>query len=245
MRMDNVNRLIAWILAQCFLLSSILAPLPLVAQGQRIRPVPAAPVAACAEASAEGLRASRLVGPADPAVLELDGVRLEVPAGAVERPTRLSITRLAVVPELGEGMTNVTGAAGGFRFEPHGAQFRKPVRLTMAYDPREAQSETARSNLFIYFHDDTAGRWERLERVQVDARAATVTCLSRHFTDMINATLRLPEGPQPIQYDVSSIKNLEAASPAEGVPLPQGPQPGPFGAASFSIPLRLPPGRGA
>ena len=61
---------------------------------------------------------------------------------------------------------------------------------------------------------------------------------------MINATLKLPEGPQPIQYDVNSIKNLEAANPAEGVPMPDGPQPGPFGAASFRIPLRLPPGRG-
>ena len=78
----------------------------------------------------------------------------------------------------------------------------------------------------------------------MDKNAATITSLSHHFTDMINATLKLPEGPQPIQYDVNSIKNLEAANPGEGVVMPDGPQPGAFGSASFRIPLRLPPGRG-
>ncbi len=158
---------------------------------------------------------------------------------------QFSITRLAGIGQLDEGMSNATNGATGYRFEPHGTHFVKPVRITIPFDPSIKSSETALSNLYTYFHDVVLGRWERLERESIDKRAGTITSLSSHFTDMINATLRLPEGPQPIQYDVNSIKNLEAANPSECVPLPDGPEPGPFGAASFRIPLRLPPGRGA
>jgi hypothetical protein len=139
--MQNVNRLIAWVLAHCFLL----APLPLAAEG-RLASAPTDASGRIAKPSA-AVRVSGVVAPGAPAVLELDGVRLEVPAGAVDRATEVSITRLAVIARLDEGMSNVTGAAGGFRFEPHGTQFRRPVRITMGFDPRIAESETALSNL--------------------------------------------------------------------------------------------------
>ena len=68
--------------------------------------------------------------------------------------------------------------------------------------------------------------------------------LTKHFTDMINATLKLPQGPAPIQFDANSIKNLEAADPSAGVAKAEGPAASPFGYASFKVPLRLPRGRG-
>ena len=69
---------------------------------------------------------------------------------------------------LDEGMSNVTVGAQGYRFEPHGLQFLKPVRITMAFDPSIVDSPTALSNLYTYFFDSIAGRWERLERETVD-----------------------------------------------------------------------------
>lgn len=119
---------------------------------------PAAPASASAAAGATAtpsqLRVTRLVLPGTSAVLELEGVRLEVPAGAVDRPTEISITRLAVTAQLDEGMSNVTDGSAGWRFLPHGMRFRGPVRITMAFDPSIADSPSALSNLFTYFHDD-------------------------------------------------------------------------------------------
>ena len=240
--MKKVNRVVAWIVLYSFPITQV----PLFAQGRDVVPAPPQPSSGTgiAASAVQPICISRLIGPQDAAVMELDGVRLEVPAGALNAPTLIKITKLPVTTELDEGMTNVTSGAEGFRFEPHGTVFQKPVRITMAFDPKIADSQTDLSNLYTYFNDTTAGRWERLERASIDKRASTVTSLSHHFTDMINATLKLPEGPQPIQYDVNSIKNLEAANPGEGVVMPDGPQPGPFGSASFRLPLRLPPGRG-
>ena len=257
----DFDRVLAWALITCFLCAQV----PLAAQDRRVAsppaPQPASPAGASTAASIaapiaspaatqpkalqSSIRISRMVAPQEDAVLELDGVRLVVPDRAQWRgPPRFQSPGLPGIPPLDEGMSNATAGSTGYRFEPHGIVFMKPVRITMRFDRRMADSPTTLSNLYTYFHDDTMGRWERLQREDLDKDAATITSLSHHFTDMINATLKLPEGPQPIQYDVNSIKKLEAANPGEGVPLPDGPQPGPFGSASFSIPLRLPPGRG-
>ncbi len=142
-------------------------------------------------------------------------------------------------------MSNVTSGAAAYRFEPHGMIFSHAVRITMPFQPGVRESTTDLSNLFTYFFDQDSGRWERLQREAIDRGASTLTSVSWHFTDMVNATLTLPQGPPPVQFDVSSIKNLQAGNPGAGVPLPEGLQPGPFGSAAFSIALRLPPGRGS
>ncbi len=241
--MRKSDRVVAWILLHCFFVAQI----PLFAQGG-VSLVPQAPAETSAlhapDAAPSSAHVSRLVGPQDAVVMDMDGVRLEMPAGALKKPALIAISKLPAAAQLDEGMRNATLGVQGYRFEPHGIVFQKPVRITMSFDPGIAESPTALSNLYTYFYDQMAGRWERLEKVSVDRKAATITSLSRHFTDMINATLKLPEGPQPIQYDVNSIKNLEAANPGEGVVMPDGPQPGSFGSASFRLPLRLPPGRG-
>ena len=250
--MKKVNRVITWLILYCF----FIAQLPLLAQDRAVivpapQPAPDTPSRLAESAKADSTQgaerrafASRVISPDDEAVIELGGVRLEVPAGALRTCTLIRISMLPAAERLDEGMTNVTAGPDGYRFEPHGIQFLKPVRVTMAFDSRIAGSQTALSNLYTYFYNQAAGRWERLERESVNPAAGTVTSLTSHFTDMINATLKLPEGPQPVQYDLNSIKNLEAANPGEGIPLPDGPQPGPFGSASFRLPLRLPPGRG-
>lgn len=55
--------------------------------------------------------------------------------------------------------------------------------------------------------------------------------------------LGLPETPAPLRFDPTSIKSLGFADPSECVPPPEVSEPGPFGEASFRLPLRLPPGR--
>src|SRR5271157_5029666 len=188
---------------------------------------------------------SARVRPDAGATLSVDGVVLEIPAGAVTHPVTIRITRLPLAEPLGDSMSNVTSGGAAYRFEPHGMIFARPVGITIPFQPRVGESESDLSNLCTYFFDEAAGRWERLQRQSIDRGAATLTSVSWHFTDMVNATLTLPQGPAPVQFDMNSIKNLQAGNPGAGVPLPEGLQPGPFGAAGFSIALRLPPGRGS
>jgi RHS repeat-associated protein len=176
--------------------------------------------------------------------ITLDGVELSIPPNALSHPTTISITRLAATQPLAGEMANVTAGGAGYRFEPHGLVFQRPVRVTIPFDRALLSSETGLSNLRTYFYNDLTGAWERLSRCSVDRDLATLTSTTFHFTDMVNATLTLPQGPAMAQFDPTTIKNLEAANPAAGIPQPEGLEPGPFGAASFSLALRLPPGRG-
>jgi len=157
--------------------------------------------------------ATSFVDPATGGIVELDGARVEIPPGAVNKATRISIRRLSAVEAMDDGIANVTAGAQGYRFEPHGIKFAKPVSIVVPFDKKLLSSEIGLSNLYTYFYDDLNCRWERLSRSGIDRTAATITSSSTHFTDMINATLKLPEGPKPIQFDVNSIKNLEAANP--------------------------------
>ena len=211
----------------------LLTPAPLTPAPVTQAPSPAAPRTACLE-----------VTPQSGGLLELGALSLEVPAGAVDRPVRLSVTRLLTSSPLNPGLANATAGGGAYRFEPRGQRFTVPVRVSLPFDPGLLRSESALSNLFTYFYDERQRRWERLERIAIDRERCRLTSLAGHFTDLVNATLELPEGPAPILFDVNSIKSLWTGDPNEGVPLPQGLQPGPYGAASFRIPLRLPPGRG-
>ncbi len=177
-------------------------------------------------------------------VLEAEGVRLEVPAGAVAEPTEFVILSLEKTASLNEGMANATLGNRGYRFEPDGARFNRSLTVSLAFDPSLAASETALSNLFTYFYNEETNHWERLLRVGVDRDSFRVISMTSHFTDLINATLKLPEGPQPLQFDVNAIKSLEAANPVTGVPQPEGLEGGVFGSASFKLNFRLPAGRG-
>ena len=160
--MKKINRAIAWIILNSF----FIAQLPLYAEGRKllIPPTPLPLVGSMAQ-SAESLNApsmsatrdsahvSQMIGPQEAGIMDLDGVRLEVPAGALRSRTLIGICKLPATVQLDEGMSNVTLGALGYRFEPHGMQFLKPVRITMAFDPKIAESPTALSNLFTYFYD--------------------------------------------------------------------------------------------
>ena len=234
-------------------LGSILSgqmPLPVAAQGESLALTPAAEAGAAAgramalaaEAPVECSQAR--IEPALGGTLRLEGVSVELPPGAVKESTIVSIRKLGAVEVLGEDIANVTAGARGYRFEPRGMRFEKGVTIRVPFDRGLLRSEAGLSNLYTYFYDEARCRWERLERAGIDREAAVVASTTTHFTDMIDGTLKLPEGPKPIQFDLNSIKSLEAANPCENVPDPEGPEPGAFGSNSFSIPLRLPEGRG-
>ena len=183
--------------------------------------------------------ASELISVQEGGVVRLGTTEIEIPAGALSRDTEIRITRLYRVEDTGDMMKNVTFGGGGYRFEPAGTQFLIPVTIRMSYEPD--LSESAKETLYTYYYDKKTNRWEQLEKGGfADGRVESYTT---HFTDMINGTLSLPEGPSPLRFNLNSIKGLEAANPSSGVVGIQGLEANNTGSASFQIPIELPPGR--
>ena len=194
------------------------------------------------------------------------GVSLEIPAGAVETETRISIIPLleAQVAPLSEGMVNATSPDAGYRFlfngKPHG-RFRKPILITFAYSRSKLLAGQGDGDVLMYYHDEEASAWKRLERVDSSAvrsmrmRAYSaagsaagsdeimVSSLADHFTDFINATLVVPEHPEALLLNANTISEIRAGDPGAGIRRIDPPGGSSLGDAVLSYPLELPPGR--
>ena len=168
---------------------------------------------------------------------------IEIPEGALKKDTRISITRIHKVEDTGESLCNATAHPGGYRFLPVGTKFEKDVTITLPYSVELNAKPQALSGLYTYFYDTQKESWIKLERLEIDKENHKVRSLSTHFTDMINATLALPESAGPADVNLNSIKNLEAARPDGHLIKFNPPEAGNMGDASFSFELAVPAGR--
>ena len=168
---------------------------------------------------------------------------IQIPEGALKKDTRISITRLYKVEDTGESLCNATAHPGGYRFLPAGTKFEKDVTITLPYSVELNAKPQALSGLYTYFYDTQKESWIKLERLEVDKENHKVRSLSTHFTDMINATLALPESAGPADVNLNSIKSLEAARPDGHLIKFNPPEAGNMGDASFSFELAVPAGR--
>ena len=168
---------------------------------------------------------------------------IEIPEGALKKDTRISITRIHKVEDTGESLCNATAHPGGYRFLPAGTKFEKDVTITLPYRGELNAKPQALSGLYTYFYDTQKESWIKLERLEIDKENHKVRSLSTHFTDMINATLALPESAGPADVNLNSIKSLEAARPDGHLINFNPPEAGNMGNASFSFELAVPAGR--
>jgi len=173
----------------------------------------------------------------------LGSAEVDIPAGALERDTEISITRLTHVQDTGDAIDNATAGAGGYRFLPAGMKFKTGVTVKLPYDPALNTRKAALETLCTWYYDTGAKKWIKLERTGIDRQHCVLESVTTHFTDMINGTLALPESQTPLGFNINSIKNLEAADPQAGVVRPEGLQGGPDGSASFRFSLPLTAGR--
>jgi hypothetical protein len=186
---------------------------------------------------------SDIAEPTTDTIIISGDVRLEIPAGAVDIPTKITVQELSNVEALNQGMYNITAGAKGYRFLPHGIQFSTDIKITIPYDTDKLTDESDLINLFTYFYNEEYGYWERLVKESINEEAGAITSLSNHFTDMITSTLKLPESPKPLSFNPNSIKDIKAANPASNIQQIRGLEPNTFGSANFSLPLTIPPGR--
>ncbi len=151
-----------------------------------------------------------------------DESTLAFPAGSVAVDTTVTIAPLAEqdVPALDVGMTNVTkGPRRGYRYLPHGAKFLQNVALAMPYDRALIPPGHTEDDVKTFYFDDQAGRWIELPRVSVDKTNKVINSTTDHFTDMINATVTVPDHPQTVSFNPTSMKDIKAADPGAQVNL--------------------------
>ncbi|BEL05797.1 hypothetical protein Q0Z83_039880 [Actinoplanes sichuanensis] len=235
-------------------------PAPTVtASGPPVSPASAPPVETCVSNGAATRPAVHTVtGPsfratvtpgeatAPARTVEHDGARLTIGPEAVNNPVTIGVTPLTVadLPGLAAELTNVTGGVRkGWRFTPHPYRFAEPIEVALPYDPASVSSTFTPQDVHTFWFDDTAGCWKALERVTVDEKNHLIISRTDHFTDMVNAVLALPESPQGTQFNPTQIKDLQAASPAEGINLVAPPAAASTGEARLSYPIEVPPGR--
>ncbi|HEY0734504.1 MAG TPA: SpvB/TcaC N-terminal domain-containing protein, partial [Herpetosiphonaceae bacterium] len=175
-----------------------------------------------------------------------EGATIELGPQAVTEDTPISMTPLAPheLAALDTGMTNVTqGPRGGYRFLPHGARFQEKIRLSLPYDKTLIPPGLTEQDIKTFYFDEQTGTWQELERVTVDAQAGVVVSLTDHFTDMINATVTVPDHPEALSYNPTSIKDIKAADPGANINLIEPPSANATGDARVSVPIEVPPGR--
>lgn len=173
----------------------------------------------------------------------LGDASIEIPEGALKKDTKISITRLYKVEDTGESLYNAIPKSGGYRFLPAGTKFEKDVIITLPYSAELDAKPQTLEELYTYFYDTQKKSWIKLERLEVDMKQHKVRSLSAHFTDMINATIALPESASPVDVNLNSIKNLEAAKPDGHLIKFTPPKATVMGDASFSFELAVHSGR--
>ena len=141
----------------------------------------------------DGAPFAAVVRSGEAATLHFAGATLEIPKGAVDSDTRITIRPLvpAQLASMTDGIENVSPEGYGFRFGPHGMKFKKPVKVTLPYDRRTMVPGAEERNIFGFFYDEPQHKWVRIGRFGV-AENGALASLTEHFTDFVNATIAMP-----------------------------------------------------
>ncbi|MFL6114849.1 MAG: SpvB/TcaC N-terminal domain-containing protein, partial [Catenulispora sp.] len=186
----------------------------------------------------------QIVRPEDtgPRTIAYGGAKLVVKPHSVRLPTGVGISILGAgqVPKLDPTMTNVTKKVKGYRFTPHPMTFAEDLTVSLPYDPGLLDPAFTAQDIYTYYYNDADGCWEPLERVGVDEVNHTVTSLTDHFTDMINATVVVPEHPEGTSFNPNQIKGIQAADPGAGVSLIAPPSASNQGDNRLAFPVEVP-----
>ncbi|MGW0570348.1 SpvB/TcaC N-terminal domain-containing protein [Streptomyces tauricus] len=175
-----------------------------------------------------------------------DGAEVALAPEAVDKPTEIGVQPLtgSSMPSLGSGMDNMTEGPSGYRFTPTPHTFEGDITVTLPYDPDAVRTAgLTPEDVRTFYYDEAADCWQPLERLAVDEEKQVVVSRTDHFTDMVNATVTAPEGPEQISHDPNKIKGIQAADPSAGIEQIAAPAANNQGDARLSYPLELPAGR--
>ena len=152
--------------------------------------------------------------------ISIDGVSLSVPAGGMNQTKILSITGLLSedLPPIPDEIINVTkDCYAGYRFLPHGTIFDSAATISMAYDQSLIPEGYTAEDVYTFYFDESDHKWKALERDSINHSLGMIVSGTLHFTDMINGIIKIPESPETEGFVPTTIKDIKAADPAEGI----------------------------
>ena len=163
----------------------------------------------------------------------------------VKTATELSVSPLRSIDMalVKSNMVNVTGMHDGFRFLPDGMKFEKEVCIALHYDSTRIPKGYRPNDIYTYFYDESDKHWKALQRDSIDLAQQIIYSRTNHFTDYINAVLKVPESSDVTTYVPTSIKDMEAAHPFTGISLISSPSANNKGTAELNYPIIIPSGR--
>src|SRR5262249_45757604 len=108
--------------------------------------------------------------------------------------------------------------------------------------------KASEQDVFAFYFDEPARKWRAVGRIGPNVETGetagrSLTSITEHFTDFVNATRPIPEHPVQQLFDPNSIKGLKAADPSAGVAIIQAPIANSTGSAILGYALELPPTR--
>ena len=188
---------------------------------------------------------SKMVTNTNPDTITADYVTLLIDSGAVSRDVEISIvsTTEEHSGEIPAYMENLTANGAVYRMLPDGQKFDKDITIVMRYDSTALPFGYTPDDIYTFFYNEQAHMWQQVERDSVDTRNQMVYSRTNHFTDYINGVLKVPENSDVTAYTPTSIKDLKAADPMEGITLIAPPEANNQGTANLTYPLTIPAGR--
>ncbi len=192
----------------------------------------------------EGAPFAEVVHAGQAKTIAFAGAKLDIPEGAVDHDVRITVRPLVAdqVPPMDARMTNVSAEGRAFRFGPHGLKFKKPVRITLPYDPATLRPGTHDRDILSFYYDTSQKKWSRIGRYGT-AEGGALTSLTEHFTDFVNATLAMPDEPGPQSFNPNEMKGIKLADPSAGIDTIAPPMANSSGAVRLTYPIEIPPGR--
>ena len=181
----------------------------------------------------------------NPVRIEVEGFSLLADSGSLQHDLDINLTLLSQEKgyRIPSNMENLTPYGRSMRLLPNGEHFSKdnPAQITLSYDPNKLPLGYRAENIYTYYCDSIT--WHQLERVDIDTIAHTITSLTTHFTDFINAVIKVPDMPESKAFVPTTMADLPEVNPLQGVPMIDLPLPNNRGTAELVYPIVLPKGR--
>jgi hypothetical protein len=113
----------------------------------------------------------------------------------------------------------------------------------MAYDTELIPIGYTAADVRAYYFDENTRNWIQVPPDTLIVSASALRSTTTHFTDYINGIIKVPEAPETMGYQPTSIKDLKIGDASVGITPLALPEASTTGAMSTRFPLKLPPGR--
>lgn len=124
---------------------------------------------------------SMTVNPSGATVKSSTGIKVEIPNGALDDTTTITIDKISNPPALPD---TIKGVGSAYHFGPDGLEFESPVVVTLPYTDEDLKNAGILNveKLKIFYYSTTIGKWQQLQVLSIDKQAKLITVSVDHFS---------------------------------------------------------------